>query len=105
MDEKLTERFEYDFSKAQLKRFNDLQMAVKRAQAELQSFADYLAEEHGLSDVELPAGYEWQIGPKGFRGAPGQANNIGDPGADHVGPDGPIGMPQQMAPVMQNGAR
>lgn len=55
-----------DFSKAQAKHFNDLQVEFRRAQAALQKFTDYLSEEHELDGVVLPVGWGWQIGPKGF---------------------------------------
>lgn len=53
------------FSKAQMKRFNELQANAQRAQGSLQEFINYLAEEHGLEEGE-----QWTIGPQGFvRGA------------------------------------
>lgn len=55
-----------DFSKAQAKHFNELQVEFRRAQAALQKFTDYLSEEHELDGVALPPGWGWQIGPKGF---------------------------------------
>lgn len=49
------------FSKAQAKRFNELQANVQRAQGALQEFVNYLGEEHGLEEGE-----QWTLGPEGF---------------------------------------
>lgn len=62
----MTMPVEKDFSKAQTKHFNELQTEFTRAQAALQRFTNYLSEEHELNEVKLPAGWSWQIGPKGF---------------------------------------
>jgi hypothetical protein len=62
----VAEPVEKNFSKAQTKHFNELQVEFRRAQAALQKFTDYLSEEHELDEVELPAGWGWQIGQKGF---------------------------------------
>jgi hypothetical protein len=56
---------EHRFSKAQLKHFNELQTEVQRAQAELQKFTSYLAEEH-----EIDTSKQWAIGRYGFELAP-----------------------------------
>lgn len=49
------------FSKAQKKRFNELQANAQRAQGALQEFVNYLGEEHGLEEGE-----QWTLGPEGF---------------------------------------
>lgn len=56
-------------SKAQAKRFKDLQVNLARAEASLQDFVSYLAEEH-----DIPEGEHWQIGPEGFVRAATPAN-------------------------------
>jgi hypothetical protein len=102
------EAYEFDFTKAQLRHFNELQTAVQRAQAALQSFADYLAEEYELSAVDLPPGYQWQIGPKGFRAAPNGGNPLAA-GESQIAPEAlsglqPTANSQQPLAAMQNGA-
>lgn len=63
-----TEPTEIRWSKAQIRRFNELQREVKeaqdavtRAQEAVQGFIGYLSEEHEL-DVSQP----WVVGPQGF---------------------------------------
>ena len=56
------------FSKAQAKHFNELQTAAQRAQAAVQEFVNYLAEEHALGEGE-----GWTLGPEGFVRAPARA--------------------------------
>lgn len=59
---------EIRWSKAQIRRFNELQREVKdaqeavtRAQEAVQGFIGYLSEEH-----ELDASQPWVVGPQGF---------------------------------------
>lgn len=52
---------EVNFSKAQLKHFRELQATARQAQEELQTFVNYLTEEHEL-DMTKP----WTLGPNGF---------------------------------------
>lgn len=72
----------YDFSKAQLKHFRELQADVQRAQEALQAFGNYLTEEY-----ELDTSKQWGIGPKGFELASEQPQiggtdpNASDPNA------------------------
>ena len=62
---------ESEFTKAQMRRFNELQAELRRAQGELQNFINYLTEEHELDESK-----QWQIGPKGFVAQ--SVNNNGD---------------------------
>lgn len=67
-----TEVTEHRFSKAQMRRFNELQSDIGRAQEDLkkaeeaaQGFVRYLSDEH-----DLDSGKQWVIGPHGFILAP-----------------------------------
>lgn len=66
---------EHRWTKAQMRRFNDLQGDIARAQADVkkaeeaaQGFVHYLIEEHDLDSTK-----PWVIGPHGFVLAPPQA--------------------------------
>lgn len=71
-----TEVTEHRFTKAQMRRFNELQGDVGRAQEDLkkaedavQGFIRYLSDEHDLDPNK-----QWVIGPQGFMLAPEKPN-------------------------------
>jgi hypothetical protein len=68
---KSKEVMESEFTKAQMRRFNELQTELRRAQSELQSFINYLTEEHELDETK-----QWQIGPKGFVAQSANGNGV-----------------------------